>query len=71
MDTARNQGQETVAQVKIIVKIVTTVWIQIHIRQKKFPLGSSYTKLETTEPDFFAGAEAGEKEPAPACCYVI
>ena len=23
------------------------------------------------EPDFFAGAEAGEKEPAPACCYVI
>ena len=23
------------------------------------------------EPDFFAGAGAGEKEPAPACCYVI
>ena len=22
------------------------------------------------EPDFFAGAEAGEKEPAPACCCV-
>ena len=23
------------------------------------------------EPDFFAGAGAGEMEPAPACCYVI
>ena len=23
------------------------------------------------EPDFFAGAGAGEMEPAPACCYMI
>ena len=38
---------------------------------KLSPRSGIETSNVEPEPDFFAGTGAGEKEPAPACCYVI
>ena len=52
------------------------MWVLKKHRYSEFTIADYTVPVNSEpEPDFFAGAEAGavagEKEPAPACCYLI